>query len=539
MNTTIPSNPTDFFKSLLLDMAQVRSIEVLLKLIVDRFASQPHVALTRIWLVNPGDVCSSCFYKVSCPQNINCLHLAASAGNPLQPGKDWSRLDGNFKRIPIGVRKVGIIAATGKCLEILDVQEDQTWIADPEWVRNENITGLCGQPLLHNGDVIGVLVVFTRICPSNESHEWMRTVANHTAAAVVNARAFEEIDRLHRQLELENTFLREEVLTNVTCGEIIGQSQAMHNVVQKIDLVAPTDANVLILGESGTGKELIAREIHKRSQRSNKPVIKVNCASIPKELYESEFFGHIKGAFTGAVKDRFGRFQAADGGTLFLDEVGEIPLELQGKLLRVLQEGTYERVGEERTRRVDVRIIAATNRSLKNEVDAGRFRSDLYYRLNVFPIEIPPLRERVEDIPALALHFLNLEAKKLGCTKPQLTEANVMLLQNYSWMGNIRELQNVIQRAVITSRCGPLRIDLPMDTEPPTPKSISSTQKPSSGHTHIYTEHEILEMERQNIERALQACNGKVYGAGGAAERLGIKPTTLLSRIKKHGIMKE
>lgn len=534
MTIQTEENPVTFFKSLLLDMAQERSINSLLKIIVDRFASQPFVALARIWLLEPGDVCSHCHFKDECPQNINCLHLAASAGNSIHQNVNWSRINGIFKRFPVGSRKVGKIAASGKCIEVANVQDDLTWISDPEWVKAEDINGMCGQPLIHNGEVIGVMVVFSRMCPSEESHEWMRMVANHAAAAVVNARAFEEIDKLHHQLELENTFLREEIVTS--SGEMIGHSQSMQNVFQKIELVAGTDANVLILGESGTGKELAAREIHKRSQRSSKPMIKVNCASIPKELYESEFFGHIKGAFTGAVKDRLGRFQAADGGTLFLDEIGEIPLELQSKLLRVLQEGTYERVGEERTRKVKVRIVAATNRDLKREVNEGRFRSDLYYRLNVFPVEIPPLRERVEDIPALALYFLQQEAKKMGCTSPQLNEATVMKLQQYSWSGNIRELQNVIQRAVITSRCGPLRVDLPQEqTAAINVPKHTSTQ---DSENKIYTEHEMLTLERQNIEHALAVTDGKVYGEGGAAELIGIKPTTLLSRMKKYGIEK-
>lgn len=534
MTTKTQENPVSFFKSLLLDMAQERSIDTLLKMIVERFTTLPTVALARIWQLKPGDACSNCHFKDECPQNTNCLHLAASAGNPKKADEDWSRINGRFKRIPVGLRKVGKIAATGHCMEVSNVCEDQTWITDPVWVRDEGIRGMCGQPLIHNGEVIGVMVVFSRETPSDEGHEWMRMISNHTAAAVVNARAFEEIDRLHHQLELENTFLRDEILTS--SGEMIGQSQAMQNVLQKIELVAGTDANVIILGESGTGKELAAREIHKRSQRSSKPMIKVNCASIPKELYESEFFGHIKGSFTGAVKDRLGRFQAADGGTLFLDEIGEIPLELQSKLLRVLQEGTYERVGEERTRKVNVRIVAATNRDLKREVNEGRFRSDLYYRLNVFPVEIPPLRERVEDIPALALYFLQQEAKKMGCTSPQLNEATVMKLQQYNWSGNIRELQNVIQRAVITSRCGPLRIDLPQ--EQTVTMNIPKHTSTQDSKNKIYTEHEMLTLERQNIEHVLAVTNGKVYGEGGAAELIGIKPTTLLSRMKKYGIEK-
>ena len=263
------------------------------------------------------------------------------------------------------------------------------------------------------------------------------------------------------QLLAENLYLQEEVREARAYGDLVGQSPALANVNRQIDLVAPTEATVLILGESGTGKELVAREIHKRSHRADRPLIRVNCASISKELYESEFFGHVKGAFTGAVKDRAGRFEAADGGTLFLDEVGEIPLDLQSKFLRVLQEQQYERVGEERTRHVDVRIIAATNRDLKKEAEAGHFRQDLYYRLNVFPIDIAPLRERKEDIPLLADHLLNLAAKKFNCPKPRLTKALVAKLQRYDWPGNIRELQNVIERSLIVSGQRELQFDIP------------------------------------------------------------------------------
>jgi transcriptional regulator with GAF, ATPase, and Fis domain len=232
-------------------------------------------------------------------------------------------------------------------------------------------------------------------------------------------------------------------------GPLIGESTALRQTLSQIDLVAPTDAPVLLLGETGTGKELIAQEIHRRSRRQSGPLIRVNCACVPKELFESEFFGHVKGAFTGAIKDRIGRFAAAEGGTLFLDEIREIPLELQSKLLRVLQEQCYERVGEDKTRYTDVRIIAATNRDLMAEVTANRFREDLYYRLNVFPLKIAPLRERKDDIPLLAAYFVSLCERELGCPRAKLTPVGIDTLLNYDWPGNIRELRNVIGRAAI------------------------------------------------------------------------------------------
>jgi transcriptional regulator with GAF, ATPase, and Fis domain len=320
-------------------------------------------------------------------------------------------------------------------------------------------------------------------------------------------------------------------------GEIIGRSAAFRQIVEQVEIVAPTDATVLILGETGTGKELIAREIHQRSRRRDKPLVTVNCTSIPKELFESEFFGHARGAFTGAIKDRAGRFEIAAGGTLFLDEVGEIPLELQGKLLRVLQEKCYERVGEERTRHADVRIVAATNRDLKKEVAAGRFREDLYYRLNVFPLKVAALRERKEDIPLLAIHFVELLVKELGCPKPRLTPAGKETLRGYDWPGNIRELRNVIERAVIFAQGGALEFDLP---ETGSSADLTSFEPESGGgdqaEPEYLTDSEMRSRKRENLLAVLQKTGWKIKGVDGAAELLGVKPTTLMSRIEKMGL---
>ena len=344
-----------------------------------------------------------------------------------------------------------------------------------------------------------------------------------------------EIQSLRTQLELENAYLREEVSDARAFGEIVGQSTALRSITQQIELVAPTDASVLILGESGTGKELVAQEIHRRSERHERAMVRVNCASVPREIYESEFFGHAKGAFTGAVRDRAGRFELANGGTLLLDEVGEIPLELQSKLLRVLQEGTYERIGEEKTRAVDVRLIAATNRDLKAEVEAGRFRQDLFYRLNVFPIEVPPLRKRKEDIPLLAELFLQQASRRFNRECRGLSQGNIIALQAYDWPGNVRELLNVIERAVITSRSGAIRFDLPR------PHS-SGSRRPDGAATSqaatVVTDAEMRRRDRENVLAALNQTNWQVHGRGGAAELLGIRPTTLASRIKRMGLSK-
>ena len=343
------------------------------------------------------------------------------------------------------------------------------------------------------------------------------------------------IEQSKKTLTQQPAYPKDERGGEINFPELVGKSAALRRVLQQVDTVGPTDSTVLILGETGTGKELIARAVHQRSRRKHKPLVQVNCTSIPKELFESEFFGHAKGAFTGAIKDRAGRFEAAAGGTLFLDEVGEIPLELQSKLLRVLQEKTYERVGEEKTRHADVRIVAATNQDLKKEVAAGRFREDLYYRLNVFPLKVAALRERKEDIPLLATHFVELLAKELGCPKPRLTRAGIETLQGCDWPGNIRELRNVIERAVIFARGEALDFDLPL-----TGSSVGLTSfGPRNGdqaEPEFLTESELRRRERENLFAVLQKADWRIKGVDGAAELLGVKPTTLSSRIEKMGL---
>lgn len=320
--------------------------------------------------------------------------------------------------------------------------------------------------------------------------------------------------------------------------EIVGTGHAYRLLIKQIQMVAPTDSTVLIQGETGTGKELIAREIHKNSRRREQPLVRVNCASIPKELYESEFFGHVRGAFTGAIKDRVGRFEVAHGGTLFLDEVGEIPLDLQSKLLRALQEKQFERVGDDRTKRVDVRIVAATNRDLRAEAAAGRFREDLYYRLNVFPVQAVPLRERPEDIALLARYFVELLTTELKCPRPRLTEAGLAMLQEYDWPGNIRELRNVVERAIIVAQGKALEFDLPKRAVGPMLPAFRLDVR-DAAETEFLTEPEIQRRERDNLRIVLNKTGWRVGGPNGAAELMGVKPTTLISRIKKMGLKRE
>ena len=396
------------------------------------------------------------------------------------------------------------------------VDDEVFWRSDGKPIRVEYTS----TPIRDHGLVIGAVIVFRDITERKIAEEKL-----HAALA--------EVDRLRERLELENAYLQEEILSTNNHHEIIGQSDAIQGALKQIDLVAPTDANVLITGESGTGKELIARAIHQASTRSDRVLVRVNCAAIPHELFESEFFGHVRGAFTGAIRDRVGRFELADRGTLFLDEVGEIPLELQGKLLRVLQDQKFERIGEERTREVNVRLIAATNRDLKEEVRQGRFREDLYFRLNVFPIECRPLRERTDDIPPLATHFLRNICQRLNIAQPTLTNGQVRTLQNYGWPGNARELENVIERAAILAHDGKLHFDLPETGGRDSRKSIDAkTDTTPLPHNNILTRDELKQTEYNNIIQALTATQGKIFGKDGAAILLDIKPTTLASRIK-------
>jgi len=508
--------------SLLLEMAQERSVETLLKTAAQRLAERPYTARIRIWLMKQGDICPSCTMREVCHDKKYCLHLITSTAGLAADAEEHLSDTIHPQRLPLNYDNIGRIAATGKSAENIRAKEE-----------NYNF---CGLPLRYKWVVLGVLAIYTpeRVLP--EEIVWLRLIANNAGIAIANARAFQEIERLKKQLEIENAYLREELNEVREYGDIIGQSPSLLSVLKQIDLVAPTNASVLILGDSGTGKELVAREIHRRSPRQDRPMIKVNCASIPRELYESEFFGHAKGAFTGAVSSRTGRFEAANGGTLFLDEVGEIPLELQSKLLRALQEGQYERVGEEVTREVDVRIIAATNKNLLTEVKAKRFRQDLYYRLNVFPVTIEPLRYRKEDITLLAAHLVKQVAAKMDCPLPRLTKANILALQAYDWPGNVRELQNIIERAVITSNHGTLRFDLPAAESNPT--SQQRELGSNRAELKIYTEFEMQQIHRNNILASLQQCSWKIYGADGTAALLGLKPTTLVARMKKLGLKK-
>ena len=440
----------------------------------------------------------------------------------------WQPEGAPSQRIPAAA----LIGEAYKKRRQLSALDEAAWHPYPAWARAAKLQGHIITPICCHEACYGVLAVFfaapVTYAP-REQPRWQKMLANSLGNVFYHARSFEAIERLSRQLKLENEGLRAEVSAAAESKSMIGQSIALRRVLDQVDLVAPTEAAVLVLGESGTGKELLAQAVHARSRRSGSAIIHVNCAAIPRELFESEFFGHVKGSFTGALKDRVGRFALADGGTLFLDEIAEIPMEMQGKLLRVLQEGTFERIGDEKTRRTNVRIIAATNRDLQQAVAEGHFRQDLYYRLSVFPLTLPPLRERREDIPALTRHFAARIARKMGRPVPEITRDMLASFMAYAWPGNIRELQNEIERAMILSKGRPAAFTAPAPAS-------AAPDHTAFEDARVIREEEWEALQRSNIQRALERTKWRVDGPGGAAELMGLRPTTLRSRMKAMGI---
>ena len=407
----------------------------------------------------------------------------------------------------------------------------------------EGIHSKCVLPLAFQGKCIGALSVVSRKRDqySEEDAAFLQDVANQVTLAIQNMQSYQEINNLKARLENENVYLREEILTEHNFEEIVGNSPALRKALHAVAQVAPTDATVLICGETGTGKELVARAIHSRSGRNGRALVNVNCSAISAGLVESELFGHMKGAFTGAIDRRIGRFELAHGGTIFLDEIGELSLETQVKLLRVLQEHEFEPVGSSRPLRVDVRVIAATNRDLREAVESGRFRSDLFYRLNVFPIGLPPLRERRSDIPQLVAFYIARFSKRLGKKIDGVSRESMQNLMNYPWPGNIRELQNVIERAVILATEPTLRLDRQL--MPILASTIGDelleTNAQNDEQAMLQSPSRILtldEADRNHILAALQLTDGVVHGPKGAAKILNIHPNTLRHRMKKLSI---
>jgi len=432
--------------------------------------------------------------------------------------------------VPSRVFRTGNIWV-GKIQDLPEIQTGKNAFLAP------GLKTACVLPLLSRKRVLGILILGRREDDRyiKEDIDFLTQVSNQIAIAIENALSFRQISELTDKLALEKLYLEDEIRSDADFEEMVGKSQALHRVLRLVETVAPTDSTVLISGETGTGKELIARAIHNLSPRASKTFVKLNCAALPAGLLESELFGHEKGAFTGAVAQRIGRLELADHGTIFLDEVGEIPLELQPKLLRVLQEREIERLGGTRTIRTDVRLIAATNRDLAAMVQEQTFRSDLYFRLNVFPVELPPLRERPEDIPLLVRHFAEEISRRMNKTIEAISSETMQALCQYHWPGNIRELQNVIERAVILSSGPSLKV--PVTELQPRTAPVPARDDESAGSTRRTPVRSILaEVDRNQIIRALKETDGRIGGPNGAANRLGLKRTTFITRMKKLGI---
>lgn len=498
------------------EMVSSLDLQLVLTTITQGLLEELDAAFVRIWLLGPGDLCTDCYKAADCSNRDRCLHLTASAGL-------YTNLNGEYRRIPLGALKIGEIAEGPGALLTNDVLGEDR-LPDKQWLKDNGLRSFAGYPLIFRGDVLGVIAMFGRRLLTEQEFEGLAVFANQAAMAIKNAQLFSEVEQLKNRLQAENLYLREEIKLEHNFEEIIGDSPAVKAVFRKIEQVAPTDSTVLILGETGTGKELIARAVHNLSPRKTRPLVKVNCGAIPANLVESELFGHEKGAFTGALARRIGRFELADGGTIFLDEVGELPPDVQIKLLRVLQEREFDRVGSNQPNKVNVRVIAATNRNLQEMVKAGSFRADLLYRLNVFPIDVPPLRVRSSDIPLLVRSISDKFSKKLDKRFEDIPRRTMDLLTTYAWPGNIRELENVIERAAILSQ-GPLL-------------QIDEAFFPSSTTTEPATSDTLEEVERTHIIKLLQETEWVIEGKQGAAPKLGLHPNTLRSRMQKLGIKK-
>jgi len=412
---------------------------------------------------------------------------------------------------------IGVIRETQQPYIVGDLEAQQRFPKDEDFLKF-GIRSYIVLPLMRHGVLIGALYYLSlhKRDYTDDEIQILQDVSEMVSIAVSNALAYEEINELKESLQVENRLLQDEIVQRSIFEEIVGSSVSLQKVLAAIDRVAPTDTTILVKGETGTGKELVAHAIHKRSLRSGRALVKVNCAALPSELIASELFGHEKGAFTGALQQRIGRFEAASGGTIFLDEIGELNPEMQIALLRVLQEKEFERVGGNRTIQTDVRVIAATNRDLNGEVAEGRFRMDLYYRLNVFPIHVPSLRERPDDIPILVDYFVSRFSSRMGKRIRQIDKTTLDTMLGYSWPGNIRELQNVIERGVILADSDVFRLEKGALRSAPKLAAVATADNDP----------------RTQIESVLKETRGRISGPEGAAARLGVPPSTLESRIR-------
>jgi transcriptional regulator with GAF, ATPase, and Fis domain len=496
-----------------------RDVDEVLASIARALVEHGQVVLARIWMLEPDAGCPVCAAAGRLETDEHALHLRASMGL-------HTNLAGAHHRVAIGsFFKIGEIAGRRTPVITNDVAHDPR-VPNKAWVREHDLQSFAGYPLIFHGELLGVLGVFSRQPLSTVEFDDLQIFAHQAATAIRNAQLFAEIARLNERLAEENAYLQAELRAEGGFEEIVGTSTALKAMLRDVRQVAPTDATVLLTGETGTGKELVARAIHSLSHRRERTLVKMNCGAIPAGLIESELFGHEKGAFTGALQRRIGRFELADGGTIFLDEVGELPPDAQVKLLRVLQEQEFERVGSTRPIRVDVRVIAATNRDLAVEVTEGRFRPDLFYRLNVVPIRVPPVRERRGDVPLLVRRFLAQYQRKFAKPLRGVTPESMARLERYPWPGNVRELQNVLERASVLAR-GPI-VDVPDPLRSPGALGVSV------GGGELAT---LDEAERAHIREALRRAGGIIHGPRGAAALLDVKPTTLRSRMERLGLL--
>lgn len=500
-----------------LEMAASLDIQKVLEAITVGLVDDLDAAFARIWLLGPGDLCDECYKAADCANRERCLHLEYSAGM-------YTNLNGEFRRIPLGALKIGRIAQGWGPMCTNDVLNDER-LPNKTWIKENGLRSFAGYPLKFREELLGVVAMFSRHAMTEEEFDLLAVFAHQAAIAIKNAQLFTEVERLKNQLEAENLYLQEEIKLDHNFDDIVGKSSEIIGVLKQVEQVAPTDSTVLIHGETGTGKELIARALHNLSPRKDRPLVKVNCGAISAGLVESELFGHEKGAFTGAFQQRIGRFELAHRGTIFLDEVGDLPAESQVKILRVLQEHEFERVGSSQPRKVDVRVIAATNRNLGEAVKAGTFRSDLFYRLNVFPLEIPPLRKRKEDIPLMVNYFLARFSKRLGKPFKGVSKDSLARLTRYRWPGNIRELENVLERAAVLAQGPTLHLDNSLGL------GLGAASQASGPRT-------LEEMERAHIGGVLEEVDWVVEGQKGGASILGLHPNTLRSRMQKLGIKK-
>jgi transcriptional regulator with GAF, ATPase, and Fis domain len=520
--------PFETLRAITRQMATAEDLDTVLQSIVTALVDRAGAVMSRAFLVMEDHECPVCRQHIKAGRQRasaeRALHMVAHASDRPVPAELFHRipLDSEFPPAALLRNRVPSLVEDWRTDERFrrEARLAQAW-------TDLGVVGVAGYPLDYRGEAVGVIGYVASRTIDRHEFEVLGIFADQAAMAIKNAQLFRERERYKERLLVENAYLQDEIREEYKFENVVGESTALRAVLRKVRKVAAVETTVLLTGETGTGKELIARAIHDGSPRKDRPLIKVNCGAIPRDLVESELFGHEKGSFTGAIQQRIGRFELADKGTLFMDEVGELALETQVKLLRVLQEREFERVGSARPMKVDVRLIAATNRDLPREVAEGRFRADLFYRLNVFPVRIPPLRERPEDIPLLVQHFLAQLQRKLAKPLRSVAPSSLEQMRRYPWPGNVRELQNVMERACVLAR-GP-EVELPEALR-------AAPAGPSSAEAPIPT---LADFERMQIRRALAAARGRVHGQSGAAAMLGVNPSTLRSRMQKLGITKQ